>query len=177
MYIVWNVQEAENVGILASLKISHFPFWFPTLKGSIREREGNGKNPFPKFGNGKGMKKNHSRNSGTGRDWKNPFPKLENGNQRPPFLRMTGNGNSRSPLAEAETPRLILSAVETPHPIVNPIQSYACFEQSVKLNARVSPQKVKSNLVCPNNNCHVWLFSDKWDFNSTGSWFGVVSAR
>ena len=57
MYIVWNVQEAENVGILASLKISHFPFWFPTLKGSIREWEGNGKNPFPKFGNGKGMKK------------------------------------------------------------------------------------------------------------------------
>ena len=30
----------------------------------IREREGNGKNPFPKFGNGKGMKKIHSRNSG-----------------------------------------------------------------------------------------------------------------
>ena len=106
MYIGWNVQEAENVGILASLKISHFPFWFPTLKGSIREREGNGKNPFPKFGkgrewkksipkiweregneknpfpkfgNGKGMKKIHSRNSGTGREWKNPFPKFGNG--------------------------------------------------------------------------------------------------
>ena len=30
----------------------------------IREREGNEKNPFPKFGNGKGMKKIHSRNSG-----------------------------------------------------------------------------------------------------------------
>ena len=30
MYIGWNVQEAENVGILAALKISHFPFWFPT---------------------------------------------------------------------------------------------------------------------------------------------------
>ena len=125
MYIGWNVQEAENVGILASLKISHFPFWFPTLKGSIREREGNGKNPFPKFGNGKGMEKIHSRNSGTGREWKNPFPKFGNGkgmkkihsrnsgtgrewkksipeiregNQRPPFLGMTGNGNSRSPL-------------------------------------------------------------------------------
>ena len=139
MYIGWNVQEAENVGILASLKISHFPFWFPTLKGSIREREGNGKNPFPKFGNGKGMEKIHSRNSGTGREWKKsipeireregnekkPFPKFGNGkgmkkihsrnsgtgrewkksipeiqegNQRPPFLGMTGNGNSRSPL-------------------------------------------------------------------------------
>ena len=70
MYIVWNVQEAENVGILASLKISHFPFWFPILKGSIREREGNGKNPFPKFGNGKGIEKIHSRNLGTGREWK-----------------------------------------------------------------------------------------------------------
>ena len=103
MYIVWNVQEAENVGILASLKISHFPFWFPTLKGSIREREGNGKNPFPKFGNGKGMKKSipkireregneknpfpkfgngkgmkkiHSRNSGTGREWKKFIPEI-----------------------------------------------------------------------------------------------------
>ena len=30
----------------------------------IREREGNGKNSFPEFGNGKGMKKIHSRNSG-----------------------------------------------------------------------------------------------------------------
>ena len=30
----------------------------------IREREGNRKNPFPEFGNGKGMKKIHSRNSG-----------------------------------------------------------------------------------------------------------------
>ena len=141
MYIVWNVQEAENVGILASLKISHFPFWFPTLKGSIREREGNGKNPFPKFGNGKGIKKSipkfrkregnekknhsqtlgmgrewknlfpkfgngkgmkkiHSHNSGTGREWKKSIPEIREGNQRPPFLGMTGNGNSRSPLAD-----------------------------------------------------------------------------
>ena len=33
----------------------------------IREREGN-KNPFPKFGKERGMKKNHSQNSGTGRE-------------------------------------------------------------------------------------------------------------
>ena len=33
---------------------------------SIREWEGNEKNLFRKFGNGKGMKKIHSRNSGTG---------------------------------------------------------------------------------------------------------------
>merc|ERR1712117_955086 len=32
----------------------------------IREREGNEKNSFPQFGNGKGMKKIHSRNSGMG---------------------------------------------------------------------------------------------------------------
>ena len=32
----------------------------------VREREGNEKNPFPKFGNGKGMKKIHSHNSGMG---------------------------------------------------------------------------------------------------------------
>ena len=87
MYIGWNVQEAENVGILASLKISHFPFWFPTLKGSIREREGNGKNPFPKFGNGKGMEKIHSRNSGTGREWKKSIPEIREreGNEKNPF--------------------------------------------------------------------------------------------
>ena len=71
------------------------------IKKSIpkfREWEGNEKIPFPKFGNGKGMKKIHSQNSGTGREWKNPFPKFGKGNQRPPFLGMTGNGNSRSPL-------------------------------------------------------------------------------
>ena len=34
----------------------------------VREREGNEKKPFPKFGNGKGMKKIHSPNSGTGRE-------------------------------------------------------------------------------------------------------------
>ena len=33
---------------------------------TIREREGNEKNPFPQFGNGKGMKKIHSHNSGMG---------------------------------------------------------------------------------------------------------------
>ena len=32
----------------------------------IREREGNEKNPFPQLGNGKGMKKIHSHNSGMG---------------------------------------------------------------------------------------------------------------
>ena len=32
----------------------------------IREQEGNEKNPFLKFGNGKGMKKIHSHNSGMG---------------------------------------------------------------------------------------------------------------
>ena len=34
----------------------------------VREQEGNGKNPFPKFGNGKGTKKKHSRNSGMGEE-------------------------------------------------------------------------------------------------------------
>ena len=31
-------------------------------------REGNEIDPFPQFGNGKGMKKYHSQNSGTGRE-------------------------------------------------------------------------------------------------------------
>ena len=45
----------------------------------IREREGNGKNPFPKFGNGKGMEKIHSPNSGREGSEKKPFPKFGNG--------------------------------------------------------------------------------------------------
>ena len=42
------------------------------------------------------MKKPHSQNSG--REWneKNPFPKFGKGNQRPPFLGMTGNGNGNN---------------------------------------------------------------------------------
>ena len=35
--------------------------------------------PFPKFGNGKGIEKTHSLNSGTGREWKKLFPKFGNG--------------------------------------------------------------------------------------------------
>ena len=75
---------------------------FPNGKGlkksitKFREWEGNEKIPFPEFGNGKGMKKVHSQNSGTGRDWKNPFPQFGKGNQRPPFLGMTGNGNGNN---------------------------------------------------------------------------------
>ena len=34
----------------------------------VREREGNWKSPFPKFRNGKGIEKAHSRNSGTERE-------------------------------------------------------------------------------------------------------------
>merc|ERR1712004_220142 len=42
----------------------------------VREREGNEKNPFPKFGNGKGIKKIHSQNSGTGKGMKKSIPKV-----------------------------------------------------------------------------------------------------
>ena len=56
------------------------------------------KKPIPNIREREGNEKIHSQNSGTGREWKNPFPKFGNGNQRPPFLGMTGNGNSRSPL-------------------------------------------------------------------------------
>ena len=59
------VCEIANSGMGRELKKS-----IPT----IREREGNEKNPFPQFGNGKGMKKNHSHNSGTGREWKKSIP-------------------------------------------------------------------------------------------------------
>ena len=37
------------------------------------------KNPFPKLGNGKGMKKKQSQNSGMGSELKNIFPKFGNG--------------------------------------------------------------------------------------------------
>ena len=49
------------------------------MEKEVREREGNWKNSFPQFGNGKGMKKNHSQNWGMGREWKNLFPKFGNG--------------------------------------------------------------------------------------------------
>ena len=42
----------------------------------VREREGNGKNPFPKLGSRKGMKKTYSKNSGTGRALKRSIPKI-----------------------------------------------------------------------------------------------------
>ena len=34
------------------------------------------KKPIPKFGNGKGIKKAHSRNSGTGRELKKTIPEI-----------------------------------------------------------------------------------------------------
>ena len=45
------------------------------------------KKTFPKFGNGKGMKKIHSRNSGTGREWKKSIPEIREreGNEKKPF--------------------------------------------------------------------------------------------
>ena len=61
------VCEIANSGMGRELKKS-----IPT----IREREGNEKNPFPQFGNGKGMKKTHSHNSGTGREWKKSIPEI-----------------------------------------------------------------------------------------------------
>ena len=45
----------------------------------VREREREWIIPFPKFGNGKGIEKTHSLNSGTGREWTKPFPKFGNG--------------------------------------------------------------------------------------------------
>ena len=59
----------------------------------IREREGNWKKPFPKFGNGKGMEKIHSQSLGTGREWKKSIPKIREreGNEKNPFPKF-GNG-------------------------------------------------------------------------------------
>ena len=82
----------------------------------VWEREGNWKSPFPKFGNGKGIKKSipkfrewegnekihshnsgsgrewkktHSHNSGTGREWKKNIPKIQEreGNGKKAFLK------------------------------------------------------------------------------------------
>ena len=52
------------------------------------------------LGTGREWEKKHSQNSGTGREWKNPFPSFGQGNQRLSFLGMGGNGNSRSPLCQ-----------------------------------------------------------------------------
>ena len=59
----------------------------------VREREGNWKDPFPQFGNGKGMKKNHSQNSGIGKGMKKSIPKIgeREGNEKNLFPEF-GNG-------------------------------------------------------------------------------------
>ena len=62
-----------------------------SVKGQIREREGNEKNPFPQCKKKGNEKKNiptireregneiiHPHNSGTGREGKNPFPRFRN---------------------------------------------------------------------------------------------------
>ena len=59
----------------------------------VREREGNGKNPFPKFGNAKGMQKNVPKI----REWernKKLIPKIREreGNEKNLFPQF-GNGN------------------------------------------------------------------------------------
>ena len=49
--------------------------------------------PFPQLRNGKGVKKIHSQNSGTGREWKKSIPKIREreGNEKNPFPKF-GNG-------------------------------------------------------------------------------------
>ena len=46
------------------------------LHFGVREREREWIIPFPKIGNGKGIEKTHSLNSGTGREWKKNIPKI-----------------------------------------------------------------------------------------------------
>ena len=76
------------------------------MKWSIREQEGNEKFPFPKFENGKGMKKIHSQNSGTGREGKKSIPKdreweseasiLENDREREFLLTPASSSSNQS---------------------------------------------------------------------------------
>ena len=58
----------------------------------VREREGNGKNPFPKLTNGKGMKKTFPK-FGNGKGMKKSIPKIweREGNEKNPFPKF-GNG-------------------------------------------------------------------------------------
>ena len=51
------------------------------------------KKTFPKFGNGKGMKKSIPKIREREGNKKNPFPQFGNGNQRLSFPRIPGNGN------------------------------------------------------------------------------------
>ena len=79
LVVVRNVEEAENIESLVSLTVFQFLFWFPSVKWQIRDRQGKEKKSFPQFGDGKGMKKKHPHNSGTGRESKKAFPKSETG--------------------------------------------------------------------------------------------------
>ena len=62
---------------------------------SIREREGNEKKPFPKFGKGKGMKKSIPEIREREGSEKNPFPQFGNRNQRLSFPRIPGTGTGK----------------------------------------------------------------------------------
>merc|ERR1712004_802024 len=70
----------------------------------IREREGNEKNPFPKFGNGKGMKKIQSQSSGKGirglHSWECPgtgIPAHPCSVRIPPLVSSVRSSNSSHP--------------------------------------------------------------------------------
>ena len=85
-----NVKEAENIGSLVSLTIFQFQF----VKLQIREREGNEKKTFPKFGNGKGMKKSIP----IIWEWELEAFILGNGREREFPLTPVLSGNSEIPL-------------------------------------------------------------------------------
>ena len=83
----------EQRSISVSLFCIELLTWAGVNGNDIREREGNEKKTFPKFRNGKGMKKAIPKIRERVGNEKNTFPQFGNGIQRLSFRRIPGNGN------------------------------------------------------------------------------------
>ena len=83
----------EQRSISVSLFCIELLTWAGVNGNDIREREGNEKKTFPKFRNGKGMKKAIPKIRERVGNEKNTFPQFGNGIQRLSFPRIPGNGN------------------------------------------------------------------------------------
>ena len=68
----------------------------------VRGREQEWIIPFPKFGNGKGIEKTHSLNSGMGREWKKTIPKIQEweGNEQSIPKTKEREGNEKNPFTQ-----------------------------------------------------------------------------
>ena len=111
------------------------------------------KKTFPKVGNEKGMKKSIPKFREREGNEKNPFPKFGNGNQRPPFLSMTGNGNSRSPLTPFDDfGQKLISCPKTQFFLV-----VCCLSTGLRVASSFPPLTVEMNPLYLHHHTKFWI--------------------